>query len=499
MGVVKRQGIKQSIVTYVGMMVGAVNLLIIYPAAFSKEQIGIINFVRDTAVVISPFLFWGGAELIVRYFPKFKNKAKGHHGYLFLLHLIFGIGVTTLLILYFLFGENLLAFYSQKSFLFKEFLSFVLPIALLLTYASLFSSYASNFQRIVVPNIFNELAPKVGLSILALSFLFHFILFKDVFYGQVMFYGLILFAQIWYVWHLGELHLRPDLRFPSKPLIKDMTTFGLYGLVGNLGSRIGERINIIMLGTISTLGNTGIYAVAFFISDSIDAPRRAISRISSPLLADKWHEGKLDEIQEIYQKSSINQLIVGVAMLLMVWVSVDEIFRIMPNGELFAGGKYVILILGLARIIDMVAGVNSEIISYSRYFKINFYLIIFLALFSLVLNLYLIPKYQIVGAALSTLFSLTIFNLFKLIFLKWKWNLQPLTWSTLWVLLVALGTYFATISLPGIHNDFIEIAVKSSFAAVLFSALVLYFNLSADITQLYNSGLERLKSFWREV
>lgn len=60
MGVVKRQGIKQSIVTYVGMAIGAVNLLWLYPLALSKAQIGITKFVLDTAVLVSPFLFWGG-------------------------------------------------------------------------------------------------------------------------------------------------------------------------------------------------------------------------------------------------------------------------------------------------------------------------------------------------------------------------------------------------------------------------------------------------------
>ena len=495
MGVVKRQGIKQSVVTYVGMMVGAVNLLVVYPAAFSAEQIGIINFVRDTAVVLSPFLFWGGAELIVRYFPVFKNSKRGHNGYLFLLHIIFAIGVVALLSLYLIFNEKLLAFYGLKSELFSEFLPFVLPMALLLTHAAIFSSYASNFQRIVVPNIFNELAPKMGLGLLGLSFLLHFLLFRDVFLGQIIMYGLILLAQIWYVRHLGELHFRPDLKFPSGPLVKDMTTFGLYGLVGNLGSRLGERISTIMLGTISTLGNTGIYTVAFFISDSIDAPRRAISRISSPLLADKWAAGKMDEIEEIYQKSSLNQLIVGLALLLAVWVSVDELFQIMPNGETFAAGKYVILILGLARVIDMMTGLNSEIISYSRYFRVNFYLIVSLAVFNIIASLILIHKYQIIGAAMATLISLTLFNAVKFSFLKWKWNLQPFSWPTLWVLLAGLGAYFITSLLPSIGHPLLSIVIKSTLSLVLFGAAILYFDLSHDITQLVRSGVERLNKF----
>jgi O-antigen/teichoic acid export membrane protein len=495
MGVVKRQGIKQSVVTYSGMMVGAVNLLVLYPAAFSEEQIGIINFVRDTAVVLTPFLFWGGAELIVRYFPAFRNKSRGHNGYLFLLHIIFAIGVITLLSLYFLFNERLMAFYGLKSELYREFLPFVMPTALLFTHAAIFSSYASNFQRIVVPNVFNELAPKVGLSLLSLAYLLHFLVFRDVFWGQIIIYGLILLAQMWYVRHLGEFYFKPDLKFPTKPLIKDMTSFGLYGLIGNLGSRVGERINTIMLGTISSLGNTGIYSVAFFISDSIDAPRRAISRISSPLLADKWAAGKMDEIEEIYQKSSLNQLIVGLGLLLAVWVSVDELFQIMPNGENFAAGKYVILILGFARVIDMMTGLNSEIISYSGYFRVNFYLIVLLAVFSIAANLVLIPKFQINGAALSTLFSLSIFNIIKFMFLKWKWNLQPFTRSTLWVLLAGSLAYLITMAIPAIGHPVISMGVKSTFSLILFGAIILYFNLSPDVSQLVRTGLEKLGRF----
>jgi O-antigen/teichoic acid export membrane protein len=191
-------------------------------------------------------------------------------------------------------------------------------------------------------------------------------------------------------------------------------------LVGNLGSKLGERVNSVMLGTISTLSNAGIYSVAFFISDSIDAPRRAISRISSPLLADKWKEGKMDEIEELYKKSSLNQLIVGVALLLAVWVSVDDIFRWMPNGEVFQEGKYVILIIGIARLVDMVTGVNTEIISYSLFYRYNFYLVIFLGLSNVVFNLLLIPIFQLNGAALATLASLTLYNLLKFIIIHWK-------------------------------------------------------------------------------
>jgi len=495
MGVIKRQGIKQSVVTYVGMLIGAVNLLVLYPLALTKEQIGISKFVLDTAVLASPFLFWGGAELIVRFFPKFKDEQNGHRGYLFFLHLIFGIGALTLLVLSFLFKDQLLGFYSEKSALFEDYLPFVLPLAFLLTSAGIFTSYASNFQRIVVPSIFNELVPKLGMGILVLCLLRGWMGFEGIFWGQLVFYLLILIGQIWYVASLGQLHLRPDFAFLKKPLLKEVTNFGLYGLVGTLGSRIGERINTIMLGTIATLGDTGVYTVAFFLSDAIDAPRRAISRISSPLISEKWNAGKLDEIQEIYQKSALNQLIVGLGLLLAVWVSVDEVFTLMPNGEVFREGKYVILILGLARVFDMLTGVNTEIISYSKLYKYNFYLVILLALCSIGFSHWFIPIYTINGAALATLVSLTIYNLLKFILLWVKFRLQPFTWPVFWVLAIGILAYLAAalVPQPEDSNPLLWLLLKSSITTVVFGGLVWYFKLSPDINQLIEKAWRKVK------
>lgn len=491
MGVVKRQGIKQSVVTYVGLFIGAMNLLFLYPLALTKEQIGITRFVLDLAVLISPFLFWGGADLIVRFFPKFKHQESGHRGFLFFLLLIFGTGVLTLLALNFFLGEHLFSFYSGKSALFQDYLPFVVPLAMLLTSAAIFSSHASNFQLIVVPSIIGELMPKLGMGLLVLLFLVGWIGFSGIFYGQLAFYLLILFGQIWYIASIGQLHLKPDFAFLKKPLLRQVSSFGLYGLVGTLGSRIGERINTIMLGTIATLGDTGVYGVAFFISDAIDAPRRAISRISSPLISEKWNAGKLDEIKEIYQKSALNQLIVGLGLLLAVWVSIDDIFAIMPNGNLYKEGKYVVLILGIARVFDMLTGVNTEIISYSKFYRYNFYFIILLAVCSIVLCKIFIPIYNINGAALATLVSLTLFNLLKYIVLWAKLKMQPLTWPILWVMIIGAFSYLAIALLPTTGMPFLNLALKPMLCVLLFGGLVLYFKLSPDINQLAARLLKR--------
>jgi O-antigen/teichoic acid export membrane protein len=312
----------------------------------------------------------------------------------------------------------------------------------------------------------------------------------------LLIYLLILLSQLAYIRHLGQLSLKPNLGFLKKPLLKDMAHYCFYGFFGSLGSRFSsEFISIFMVGTISTLTNTGIFTIAYFVANVIDVPRKAISRIVSPILADKWKEDKRNEIADIYQKTSLNQLMAGLWLFLVIWVSIDEIYEIMPNGEAFVAGKYVVFILGLARIIDMVTGVNSEIISFSRYYRYNFYLILFMAVIHIVANLFLIQRYEIVGAALAALISIFLFNLAKFFVLKWRLSMQPFTRQTLLVLIVAGTAYGVSSWIPSTGLALADAVIKSGVLTVIFTGLVLYFKVSPDVNELVVQSLKRLKNY----
>jgi O-antigen/teichoic acid export membrane protein len=84
MGIIKRQGIKNSIVNYLGVAIGALSVIFIYPIIDPKD-IGIIQFVIGTATILTPFTGWGLSMASVNFFPEVKDKAKQHSGYLFTL------------------------------------------------------------------------------------------------------------------------------------------------------------------------------------------------------------------------------------------------------------------------------------------------------------------------------------------------------------------------------------------------------------------------------
>ena len=66
----------------------------------------------------------------------------------------------------------------------------------------------------------------------------------------------------------------------------------------------------------------------------------------------------------------------------------DNIFRLMPNGDVFSAGWYVVIIIGAGRLFDMAAGINSEIIVMSKLYKFNMILLFKLLSMFLYINLY---------------------------------------------------------------------------------------------------------------
>ena len=488
-GVIKRQGIKQSIVTYFGVGLGMINVLLIYPLCFEENELGILTYVRETALMLALFVMLGSAGVVVRFFPIFKNEDKGHNGFLFLMLCFLIIGIAIFLLAYYFLQDSFLNYFATKEEdpeLYLQYLKYLIPFTVFVSFANLFTFYISNFQRIVIPTIFNELFVKVGLPILALAYFFDHLSLDFIFKGLVGLYFIILVGLVLYTKWLGQLYLKPNFSFLKKCLSLDIFNYSLYSFLGSVGARLsGGFISIFMVGTMDTPANTGVYTIAYFISNVIEVPRKAISKITAPLLADKWERGLIHEIADLYKRSSLNQFIIGLWMLLALWTSIDALFSIMPNGQVYSAGKYVVLILGASKIVDMVTGVNSEIISNSKYYRFNLYLVLLLAIINVVANIILIPKFHLIGAALATLLSLIVFNLAKYIVLKWKMDIQPFTSQTFHVLLIGTTTYFITYFLPHLDQPIIDMVFRSGVLTIIFFGLILILKTSPDIDDLF--------------
>ena len=491
MGVISRQGLKDSIVSYVGVLIGMVSVLFIYPATLTKEELGIAKFLTETAVMLNPFLILGAGDLALRYYPTFKQHEK--NGFLLFLLLIPTAGFFLLLLFLLFFGRGIWESYAALNPLFERYLVFLVPLTGLTTLNSLLTAYCYNAHRIVVPSILNNLLIKLSTVVLCLLYAAGWISFDVYIYLMVGSFVLVFIGLLAYIGWLGLLDLRPDFRLFNKPLLREMAGFAGYNILGLVSSILLVRIDIFMVGTMTTLEKTGVYTIASFVTNVVDIPKRALEKIVLPTIVQAWQQNDLAGIARLYRQTSLNQYIAGGFMFLGIWCSIDDLFALMPKGSEYLEGKWVVLWLGIGRLVDMVTGINAQILIYSRYFRLNFYANLATGILNTALNIPLIHTFGIEGAAIGTMLALTVSNVGKFLFLWYRFDLQPFSYKTLQVTAVLVLGWALCYALPDTGTPLLNIALRSSILGVLLLLCLQVWRISPELSALSDGVLKRVK------
>ncbi len=471
MGIIQRQGLKKSLVQYLGLLIGAFSTLFIFPQAV--EQIGLLRFLIATATLILPFVNLGTNTAILRFFPEFRSPEEGHRGFFALLLLTIAVGFSLLCLLAWLCAPLIRELYSNRSLLFRESLIYVLPLSLLIALTYTLTIYISNFLRVVVPTILHELTLKIALPGFILLYLYGVLDSRELIWALLATYIFIVLSLLLYLYRLDPASFsRPQWSFLSRERLRRMADYSLFGFLGSVGSLLAFQIDTFMVGSLSGLYSTGVYTIALFIASTIDIPLRSLQSISSPIISEAWQRSDMKKIKELYQKTSLILLMAGTGMLSLIWLNLDDLAYLLPKGEVFLQGKYVILLLGLAKLTDLATSINNPIINFSKHYRFNLYAVFFLGISNILLNLWLIPKYQIVGAALASALALFAFNLLKAGFIYLRFRMQPFTTASAKILMATLLGWLAASYLPLPEQPLLAILLRSAYFGLPFVAVL---------------------------
>jgi O-antigen/teichoic acid export membrane protein len=483
MGIVRNQSIKNSISFYIGMAIGAINTVIIYPNAFNDhpEHFGLIQILIAYAIVVSTFTTLGIPKTFVRFFPAIKEK-----GQLYFLSLIIPLlGFILSLLVYFLFKEQIFELLNASSLLRDNFF-YIILLVFFIGFYDVLTAISRSFLSSATPIFINEVFLKVYSMLILLLHWFGYLDFTT-FLKAYLFGYFLKFAILFVIQWKND---RFSLAFSVNDLkLKEILSFGLFVFVGGASVMIVTRVDMMMIGSMLDLEQVAFYTVAFFIGNAIKVPGKSIGAISIPLVAKAWEKQDYKEIQTLYTKSSINQLIIGGVLFLCIWLNIDEIFSLLPTK--FQGGKWVVFYIAIAQLFSMANGVNGTIIVNSKYYRYDLYTNVILVFVTIATNYLLIPEYGIDGAAMATAISVLLFNLIRLILLKVKMNMHPFSLQTIKTIVLLFVMFFTLDFLPNSSYAFVDIIWKSIVVVILFIPSVIYFNLSEDITAIVKELKDR--------
>lgn len=488
MGIIIRQSIKTSIVSYCGVAIGTFNILFLYPKFLLPDQIGLIRLLQDFPILFATFFQLGSINLTERFYVFFSTQGKKDQGLPFVIFSLPLFGFLIFLLGQFFFYDKVVELYRETSPVFSDFFILVIPLTLIMMYMGLCEAYARVNYRIVVPALVREIFLRVFFSLIVFLYAIKFISLPFLIYLFVAAYFLALLALFVYINKLKRISYKPDFSVFNRKIVKEMIAFVAFLLPGMAGSMIAAKIDTIMLGYMTNLSDTGVYSLAYFIGAVVETPKRALSQISIPVITRAWKDGDRKELIMIYRKSSLHLLIAGGFIFLLIWININELFMLMPNGDRYATGTGIVFFIGLSRVFDMATGVNGELIVYSKWFRVNLFMVVLLGILTVYFNYLLIPVYGIEGAALATLLSISIYNLAKFGFLYLKERIHPFQFNLLKVLVFLVLTYYTSINLPTLGDSLIllilSIAYKCILLLIAFIIFLKVFKISDDIDSL---------------
>ncbi len=482
MGIIKTQSIINSIITYIGIALGFITTIYLYPRILQPDQYGLTRLLISISFVFSQFAHLGIKNIPIRYFPFFEDKEKGHNGLLFFVMVIPLIGFALFTILYVLLDSAIIQFFDSSPSLFIDYYWYVIPLVFFVLYYSVLDSYTRALGSSIPGSLVNEILIRVAGIILLLVYSFGAISFKTFIIIFVCSYGLLPLILIINLIVVDEFHLKPSFSFISKKLIKDISSYGLYALLGGISVILVSNIDVIMLGSLTDLTSVAIYTVAFYVGSVIVIPQKSINKIAPTLIAKFLKEENYTEINRIYKNSSLTQLTIGFLILIGIVANLDNLFRILP--DTYSSGKWTMIIIGVSKLIDMAAGVNGTIILNSKYYRFDLYTIFLLIIISVGLNYIFIPLFGVSGAAFATLLSLSIYNLIKGIFVWRKFSMQPLSSKIFGLLVISLMVLFLSTFIPYLSSIYVDIIIRSTFISICYTGLIFYFKVSDEINNL---------------
>ena len=385
MGVIARQSIRGALANYLGVAIGFFTTFFVLTDCLSQEEIGLTRVMVDAAMLFSGLAQLGTNASIIRFFPFFKSDDGRNHGIFGWSILIPFVGFTLFAVLFFVFKDQIVSVYSQKSPLIANYVYLLLPLTFFALYLTVFETNASVLLRITVPRLVREVGIRVfnlvcyllyGKGVISLD---AFVLLFCLSYGVAM------LINFFYLLTLGKISFRIDWSFINRHRMKEMVLYTLFMTATVLAGNI-PLINSLFLGAHTGLALTGVYTIAFYIANIVEVPYRSLGAISRPLVSQAVRDDDWHEVNRLSQMVSLHQFLVSALIFFLIWINLRPLFAVIPHGAEYVGGIGVVFFLGLAKIVNSSLSIGTDILNYSRLYPFSLLFIALLTASAIVLN-----------------------------------------------------------------------------------------------------------------
>ena len=475
MSIVVKQSFFNLITIGIAFIIGAVNTLYLYPTFLGSKLQGLVIALLAISNLIQPFLSFGTQHAVIRFYSRYKSKKEKDA--VLTLSLIIPFIVTIIVIpIFYLYYEQIKNVLFQSENTLSKYAYVILFIAVSTSFFEIFYSWVRVKLKSVFGNFLKELYPRLLITSLLILYTLDFLNFESFILFLISGYYLRLLIVMIYSFIINK----PKISFSFKNDFKEIFRYSFLILLSGAASSIILDIDKSMLSSILTVENVAYYSVAIFIAAVIEIPGRAMFQILSPIVAEVINKNNKKKLRYLLKKSSTNLVLISSLFFLIINLNINDFYE-MLNQEGYSMGIPIVIIVSFAKLYSMSIGCVNNIITNSKYYYFIFWFSIISSVLAVVLNLYLIQDYGIIGAAYATFLVILIMNSLKLYLVKSKFKIHPYSYDTLKIVILTTSIYVIFYNLKLTFEPVISIAVKSILIVILYTLAAYIFKLSDDV------------------
>lgn len=494
---IRKQAILSSILVYIGFFIGAINTyFFVKNGSFSPAEYGLTRIFFDFAQNFYAFGSLGIIPVVYKFYPYYKDNLEKRQNDLLTWSLVTAfIGMLLLLVLGWLFEPLIVRKFSERSLLFVQYYYWVFPFSIGLLFFSILEAFSWALKKTVLSNFLKETALRIITLGFILLFYFKIINFHQFIQLFSTLYFIIFLVLLIYLVSIGQFHLTFKVSRVTRKFSRKMFTMQSLIFGGVMVQTVGQTIDTFIIASLKGINLAGVFNLAQYVANLIQIPQRSIMSISTGVISEHWKNKNYSEINRIYKRSSINLLLAGLFIYGNMVLNIFDAFEVLPIQEDYKQGINVMLVLGIARIIDAGTGVNGTIIATSTLWRFDFISGIIMLLIRIPVTYYLIDKYGIIGSAFAEIFAYSIYNFIRFEFLRRKFNMQPFGKNTIYCIALAVvgfGTAYLVGNLIEV-NTWLKIIVQTAIFSGILAAGTFWLELSPDVMQLYYRWIKGVK------
>lgn len=443
--------------------------MFIQPQLLKPEELGLTRILIACATLISTILPLGVTIITVKFFPLFRNEEKQHHGFFGLILLFPLLGTVICGVLIHIFKDTIIYQYASKSKLFVDYFELLLPLAVVLSFNMALNSYSASLFKTTLSTLFEGIISRVLFILLIILYYFKWINFPQFIYLFVGIYLIQVISMFIYIYKIDKPSIIIDRLHLNSIGINKLVKFGLMFTLASFASIGLKHLDTIMIGKYLSLSDVAVFSVSAYIALVMEIPLSSLERITNFKVSQSWANNDLEDIKTIYYQSVKYLMLLGGLLLVGITLNINDLLSLLPKS--YQKGSSVAIIACIGGFLNVSTGVNTSVLFTSDKYRYGSYSLFFLFFVAFGLNVILIPKLGIMGAALATALSMILYNLFKFLII-WKFfKLQPYNLSSFKILLIIITVFVICSFIPNMNNAITTMIIKSSAITIFYIVL----------------------------